>query len=86
MGESFYHAFTSFLSISMYIIIPFIIVYKIFKKKKLPNNEYTPYDDILLGRTRREGYTKEIIQSDQKHEIKYEEILKAVNNNAEKEK
>jgi hypothetical protein len=74
MFEKLINLIPNILAFFMYIVIPFIIVFKIFKRKKLPNNEYTPYDDILLGRSRREAYTKDMLQDDLKHEIQYEEV------------
>lgn len=84
MFETFYDFFTKLLAIGMYIIIPLIIVFKVIKRKKLPNNEYTPYDDLLLGRTRRESYTKEMIQEDLQHEIRYDEPVSLRTKNSEK--
>ncbi len=41
---------SSGLAFVMYIAIPAFILYKVIRKKKFPNNRYTPVDEILAGK------------------------------------
>ncbi|MGG1629774.1 hypothetical protein [Rossellomorea sp. NRS-1567] len=41
---------TSGLAFVVYIALPAFIFIKAIRKKKLPNNTYTPLDDILDGK------------------------------------
>ena len=53
--------------IAMIIGVVLFLIVKAFKKKSLPNNQYTPHDDIELGRpfdSKREEPT---------HEVQYEQ-------------
>ncbi|WP_349408559.1 hypothetical protein [Pseudalkalibacillus sp. SCS-8] len=70
MLETAYEMFQFVLTVGMSIIIPVIIIYKIIRKKKLPNNEFTPYDDLTMGRV---PYEKQKISEDHKHHVQYEE-------------
>ncbi len=56
------------------IIVVGIITYRIIKKKSLPSNKYTPYDDITMGTKSDRTYPDPI--QDTKHHIEYEERKK----------
>ncbi|PFA69203.1 hypothetical protein CN378_04835 [Bacillus sp. AFS015802] len=43
---------TSGLAFVVYIAIPAFILIKAIRRKKLPNNQYTPVDDILDGKVK----------------------------------
>jgi hypothetical protein len=47
-----HNAISTILAFAFYIAIPVFIIYKGIKKRKLPNNSYTPVDDILDGKVR----------------------------------
>ncbi|QDP41113.1 hypothetical protein [Radiobacillus deserti] len=61
--------------IYIYLLVVALVVYigfRIVKKKSLPSNEYTPYDNIVMGR--KENIRPELIPyEDTKHVIRYEE-------------
>jgi hypothetical protein len=40
------------LAFVVYLVIPAFIIIRAIRKKKLPNNQYTPLDDILDGKVR----------------------------------
>jgi hypothetical protein len=40
------------LAFVVYLAIPAFIIIRAIRKKKLPNNQYTPLDDILDGKVR----------------------------------
>ncbi|MGG3915901.1 hypothetical protein [Rossellomorea vietnamensis] len=40
------------LAFVVYLAIPAFIIFRAIRKKKLPNNQYTPLDDILDGKVR----------------------------------
>ncbi|MCA1057654.1 hypothetical protein LCL96_01825 [Rossellomorea aquimaris] len=40
------------LAFIVYLAIPAFIIIRAIRKKKLPNNHYTPLDDILDGKVR----------------------------------
>ncbi|MEI2666071.1 hypothetical protein [Rossellomorea sp. LJF3] len=40
------------LAFVVYLAIPAFIIIRSIRKKKLPNNQYTPLDDILDGKVR----------------------------------
>lgn len=40
------------LAFVVYLAIPALIIFRAIRKKKLPNNQYTPLDDILDGKVR----------------------------------
>ncbi|MGM7702826.1 hypothetical protein ACSVDE_13945 [Pseudalkalibacillus sp. Hm43] len=69
--EQVYHTLQISLAFGMYVIIPAMIIYKMFRRKKLPNNEYTPYDDMLSGRV---SFDRQKISEDNKHQVRYAEI------------
>ncbi|MCA1054234.1 hypothetical protein LCM10_04480 [Rossellomorea aquimaris] len=43
---------SSGLAFVVYIAIPAFIVFKAIRRRKLPNNTYTPVDDLLEGKVR----------------------------------
>ncbi|RBP04444.1 hypothetical protein [Rossellomorea aquimaris] len=43
---------SSGLAFVVYIAIPAFIIIKAIRRKKLPNNHYTPVDDILDGKVK----------------------------------
>lgn len=69
--EALYELLQFFLAVGMYVIIPAFIVNKMIRRKKLPNNEYTPYDDILAGRV---SFNRNKIIEDNKHQVRYVEV------------
>lgn len=56
------------------ILIIGIIIFGIFKRRSLPSNNYTPFDDIIEGKIA--SSKQETPIQDTKHQIKYEEINK----------
>ena len=50
------------------------IVYRMLKNKKIPTNNYTPFDDLVNGNKPDENQEKILVDS--KHETDYEEKTK----------
>ncbi|MGG4505451.1 hypothetical protein ABEP00_06945 [Heyndrickxia sporothermodurans] len=44
-----------YLFIFFVVLIVGLIIVKAVRKRKLPNNHYTPYDDITIGKSDRDN-------------------------------
>ncbi|MFC4557626.1 DUF3951 domain-containing protein [Virgibacillus kekensis] len=53
------------------VLIVGLVCFRIFKKKSISSNSYTPYDDITMGV--KDGVNRGTPIHDTKHTIKYEE-------------
>lgn len=61
----------TFIGIIFYTVVFGFIIYRIIKKRTMPTNRYTPYDDITMGRKIDVMHDKPIYDS--KHVIEYRE-------------
>jgi hypothetical protein len=69
--EQLYHTVSTLLAVCVSVGIPAVIVFKMVKKKTLPKNHYTPYDDLLQGKKPQPGpepdkKTYEVVEHDQR--------------------
>jgi len=62
------YVFTLFI-----LVVIGVVCYRIFKKKSVPSNQYTPYDDITIGK--KIDIKRENPLHDTKHQIQYEEKI-----------
>lgn len=60
------YVFTLFI-----IVVIGFVCYRIFKGKSAPSNQYTPYDDITVGK--KVDIKRDSPLHDTKHQIQYEE-------------
>ncbi|MBS4174396.1 OadG family protein [Bacillus sp. FJAT-49736] len=63
-----------YVFLALIIIVIGFTLFKMIKKKSLPSNQYTPYDDIMFGK-KFEATQNETVQ-DTKHTPEYQESEK----------
>ncbi|MBS2969597.1 hypothetical protein J9317_12560 [Metabacillus sp. KIGAM252] len=59
----------------IFLVIPAVIIIKALKKKKYPrSNFYTPFDNIIEGKSSSEKLAVDQLQEDERHRNRYGEI------------
>lgn len=64
-------SYMSIIFAVIYLFLFLFVCYKMFKRKRIPSNRYTPFDDLMNGT--KTGVKREKSIQDTKHETEYEE-------------